>query len=192
MFCSEDTMKYLIVAQYKENIEWVEQIPHGWIPRVFQKGIEGLPNIGREPSTFFHVLEFIAATLEDDDLVAFVQGWPFDHSPQLFKHLEELEYSPDWNFKWLSEHQHVSDGDGRPAHGGLPVAKRYEEWLGRPWPGSVTFYAGGQFVITGKAAKRWSGYKYNAMKEAMSEGQNPWVMERLWEEFFREKQSNPE
>lgn len=178
-------MKTIIVAKYKENIDWMKNLPADWQNIVISKdeAVPVLPNVGREPHTFFWAMEQLmrAGDVQDDEVFAFVQGWPFDHSPNLLRSLEE----PCKGFRWLSEHPHTSDGNGAPAHHGLPVAACYEEWFGKPFPGKVNFFAGCQFMIDGATLKKRTAEEYAAMCKAMETDKLPWVMERLWEEFFK-------
>jgi hypothetical protein len=179
-------MKTIVVAKYKEDISWMENLPPLWQNIVISKdGPEAvLPNVGREPHTFFWVMEMLARSksVEDDEVFAFVQGNPFDHSPHLFEYMDRPF---DEDFVWLSEHAYASFEDGRPAHAGLPVKQVCEEILGKKWPGVVTFYAGGQFMIKGRALKKYTPKQYASWQKAMEFDQNPWCMERLWGVLFK-------
>ena len=173
--------KTLVVARYQEDSSWYERIPRGWSLLEVQKGRE-VPNTGREASSYLWAILQKYDTLADDDLMAFVQGDPFDHCPDIDIFL--LLDHPTDGFRALGDYTYVSGGDGRPHHDGIPVAKRYEDWLGKPWPGCVRFAPGAQFVVTGRDIKRHPKAFYRRLLHVMHEDWNPWILERLWPAIF--------
>ena len=162
----------LVVAQYQEDVSWVSDFP-AWEPLIVRKEID-LPNEGREPSSFFWAMERLYGT---NETIAFVQGNPFAHAP-------DMRLNPVDGFTWLGNATYLSDWDGGPHHYGLPVRERLWAWFGQEWGEPISFAAGGQFLIPGHLLRKWPKEKYADMREAMSVGENPWVMERLWERFF--------
>lgn len=188
--CADGTekMKRLIVAKYKENMEWLERVPKDWQVTVYDKSNGQLPNVGREPHTFFYAMaEFRRNGVPPtEDIYAFVQGWPFDHCPDFIERLK----MPIEGFVPLGVNHHVTQHDGSPAHSGLPVRQKYIEWFEREWPGPIPFCAGGQFAITGKELARYPAEFYERMAKEMEEGQNPWVMERLWAELYKKEEKD--
>lgn len=137
-----------------------------------------MPNTGREASSYLWAILDMYDTLADDDLVAFVQGDPFDHCPDIDIFL--LLDHPTTGFRALGDYTYLSNGDGTPHHEGIPVAERYEEWLGRKWPGVVRFAPGAQFVAPGGAIRRHPKEFYQRLLDVMHEDWNPWILERLW------------
>jgi hypothetical protein len=182
-------MNKLIVAHYKEDISWVDTIPAGWLPKVITKDVM-IPNIGREPHTFLYWIIENYDLIRKDNLYAFVQGRPFDHCPELMRMLADLQTAtmkPSFKYAALGVHWHNSDGAGRPAHSGLPVAECYEKWIGKPFPiTGVEFVAGGQFIVSGAAIKARPKEFYQRMSDDIVTYPDsvPWVCERLWQEVF--------
>ena len=92
----------LVVARYKENIDWLKSLPDTVSVVIFNKGsdiiaennqtIFKLPNYGRESHTYFEYL-LNHYTAGKQDFVVFSQGDPFEHSPD-FKLL--LQNSSQW------------------------------------------------------------------------------------------------
>lgn len=169
-------MKWLVVARWNEDTGWIHDAPLDWKRWVIQKDVD-VPNQGREGSTFHYALSHLYQYVDDDDVVACVQGRPFDHCEHLFHALEQPidRYTPlgHWNV--------VDDIEGHPHHPGLPIAECWRNWEieGDP-PSHVSFWAGGQFAVTGREIKSRPAAWYVRMVDEMSHGQAPWVMERLW------------
>lgn len=164
----------LIVAHYKESLDWVKHLPLHVTPLVVTKG-EHLPNEGREAGSYFWA--FQNHPVEDDDTVFCVQGDPFVHCPTLIRSL----YQSPSRFLPLGNWEVECDGNGSPHHTGLPVAQKYEEWFERDWPGKIGFTAGGQFVVTGKELKE---HDWEQWYERSKEEYGPWLIERFWQELF--------
>lgn len=161
----------LIVARYEENVSWVGDFP-AWEPLIVQKEVD-LPNFGREPASFFWAMEKLYGT---NETLAFVQGDPYPHCDMNLRVVDQ--------FTWLGNPIYISDVDGNPHHGGLPVRERLKEWCDQEWTEPVRFAAGGQFLLPGHRLRKWPREKYGQMLEAMSVDSNPWCMERLWGHFF--------
>ena len=141
-----------------------------------------LPNIGREPHSFLTYIVNYYEDIADDSMYAFVQGNPFDHCPTI---LSVLEGTPSGQFMHLGKGDlFMSEGDGRPHHGGLPVKELYEKWLRKTWPGQVGFTPGGQFMLSGKQIKQRPKSFYEMLLSEVAEGQNCYVLERLWFDVF--------
>jgi hypothetical protein len=99
-------MKF-VIARYNEDIEWTKRYDN---VAVFNKGLplvgiasEPLPNVGREGHTYY---KYICDNYDNlDDYTVFLQGNPFDHSPNLFKNIQAYLDNPKSlsDFEWLSE-----------------------------------------------------------------------------------------
>lgn len=82
----------IVVSRYNEGIEWTTEFREHIV--LYNKGsdyIDGafvLPNVGREGHTYFHYICENYDTL--DDYTVFLQGNPFDHSPNICSQLREL------------------------------------------------------------------------------------------------------
>lgn len=175
-------MKTLVVARWQEDAGWLDQVPADWTIRVVQKD-DDLPNRGREPASFLHAIIGEYDTIGAGETWAFVQGNPFDHCPDL---LNRLDRPVAW-FSPLGTCPYYSDGVGRPHHHGVPVARCYESWLGKPFPdGEIEFWAGGQFAVTGEALRSRPVEFWRAMYGDLMAGEDltPWAAERLWPAIF--------
>jgi hypothetical protein len=108
----------IIVARYNEDVEWTKQFPNVII---YNKGKSldnsyneiFLNNVGREGHTYYKYICDNYENLEDYDYTIFLQGRPFDHSPNIISNLTNYinnkELSID--FKFLSEEIHYSSLD---------------------------------------------------------------------------------
>lgn len=179
------------IARWDEDVSWTKRLPQGWDTLLVQKERD-LPNVGREPASFFWAIYTLYPTIQDDDTLAFVQGDPNGNGPfgareDVVPSITEVE-----TFTPLGSWNCICDGEGRPYHPGLPLKEKYETWLGRPFPGKVTFVAGGQFVLPGREILRHPREYYQAMIYEMFQGENPYCMERLWESLFSDEQTQPQ
>ena len=79
----------VVIARYRENLDWIKNIPDKFNVIIYNKG-EPLPseyksilleNVGREGHTYY---KYIYDNYENlPNHVIFLQGYPFDHSPNL-------------------------------------------------------------------------------------------------------------
>jgi hypothetical protein len=105
-------VKHLVVARHEEDTSWYSRIPSGWKLLEVQKGRE-LPNTGREASSFLWAILHLYPTLQDDDVVAFVQADPFDHTPDIDLFL--LLDRPTTGFRALGDYTYLSCGTPPPS-----------------------------------------------------------------------------
>ncbi len=191
-------MNTLVVARWNEDVSWTADVPPSWRVDVVRKDIvpgDGdLPNVGREPGSFLWWIVTSYAAIAPAALYAFVQGDPFPHCPSLPAALHHAAERGVERFEPLTgDRSHplqvFSDATGLPHHAGLPVAARYEQWLDRPFPGEVGFWAGGQFIVTGKAILDRDSNWYARVLDDVLAGPEavPWVLERLWPTIFGEQ-----
>jgi hypothetical protein len=146
----------IVIARYDENVEWTKQLSNVII---YNKGIKldngynevFLDNVGREGHTYY---KYICDNYENlADYTIFLQGRPFDHSPNIIPNLttyiNNKELSIDFDF--LSEEIHNSSFD-------LECSKYWqcknihEDWK-RVFGTSIEndeciFGAGAQFVVS--------------------------------------------
>jgi len=96
----------IIVSRYNEDIKWTKQLENILI---YNKGKDtlsdeynsiGLTNIGREGHTYYTYIYNNYDNL--DNYTAFVQGYPFDHSPHLIKDILNFSEQENINFQYLS------------------------------------------------------------------------------------------
>jgi hypothetical protein len=175
--------KTLVVARYNEDKTWYSDIPSDWTLMEVQKDRD-VPNTGREASSYLWAILKMYPRLAEDDLVAFVQGNPFAHCPDIDLFL--LLDRPTDGYRALGDYTYISGGDGKPHHAGLPVDDFYERWLGDKWPGAVRFSPGAQFVVTGQDIKQHPPEFYQRLLSELDEETGPWVIERLWPSIFPE------
>jgi hypothetical protein len=180
-------MNTLVVARWNEDTTWTERLPDGWQLRIVQKD-QDLPNVGREPASFLWAITTAYPTIRADDVWAFVQGDPFAHVDDLFRRLAEpiTWFEPLTGGGSYGTETLWSDADGAPHHPGVPVGFCYERWLGRPFPGRVSFWAGGQFQVSGAAICDRPCSFYERVLGDVLEGDDlvPYALERLWPVMF--------
>jgi hypothetical protein len=178
-------MKRLIVARYKEGLEWLDDVSKEFHITVIQKQTEELegdmPNAGREPASYFFAIVKFYDTIKPDDVWAFVQGNPHDHCMDV----PVIINRPIEGFTWLGNPWRYSDHDGNPTHPNLPVAEKYEEWLGREFPGRVDFAPGCQFMVLGSDLLKYPKEWYIRVMDDFTPAYNAWVAERIWSEIFK-------
>lgn len=164
----------LIVAQHEEDVGWTKDSP--WKTWIIKKTVD-IPNVGREPATYLWAIDQLWGNLPDK--MAFVQGDPFDHCPNLFEELQSVE-----GFKALGNERFTTYADGAPTHSGIPVKEKYEKWTGKEFPGRIDFTRAGQFALTAKEIKQHPRKFYKDLHDEMLEGEVPWVFERLVGELW--------
>ena len=104
---------HIIVSRYNENIEWTKQFANVIIYNKGNKLDNGyneilLDNVGREGHTYY---KYICDNYENlADYTIFLQGNPFDHSPNIISNLNKYINNTNLNidFEFLSEQIHNS------------------------------------------------------------------------------------
>jgi hypothetical protein len=106
----------IIVARYNENLEWTKPFSN---VIVYNKGEKMedeyneifLDNVGREGHTYY---TYICENYDNlSDYTIFLQGYPFDHSPNIIHNMNNYINNPNLNidFEFLSENMHYSTID---------------------------------------------------------------------------------
>jgi hypothetical protein len=149
----------IIVARYNEDIEWTKQFPN---VIVYNKGNKldddynaiVLPNVGREGHTYY---KYICDNYENlADHTIFLQGTPFDHSPNIIHNLTYLINNTDFSidFLFLSEDIHHSSLDVQCENYYVVcnnIHKTWERVFGlKPVNQECIFGAGAQFIVSKK------------------------------------------
>ena len=104
----------IVIARYNENVEWTKQFNNVVI---YNKGNKldnsynqyFLNNVGREGHTYY---KYICDNYDNlDDYTIFLQGNPFDHSPNIISNLNKYINNKelDIDFKFLSETVYYSN-----------------------------------------------------------------------------------
>ena len=170
-------MKILVVAKHHEDTSWLADRPRGWEFFVVTKDVE-VPNDGREASSWLWAMEQLWEAADPHDQIAFVQGDPFPHEPDLFNvltKLDSLSYVP------IGNQHHIDDWNGFPHGGGLEIRKFWERHIGDGCPQYFPFVAGGQFAISGdNLCSRDRDWYTGLCQAAVEEEKAPWILERLW------------
>lgn len=180
----------VVVARYNEDVEWCKPFPciiynkGGALPNTI-----ALPNIGREAHTYLH--HIIENYDNLDDYTAFVQGDPFDHSPNILRNLRATPVTP---FTWLSERIILTtteyDGDDPT----LPMKEFTMMLYGKLIQRTFKFGEGAQFIVSRDAIRRkpkafYQFLLYVVSREpvrgsAVDRTKGPWVIERFWQPIF--------
>ena len=176
---------HLVVARYNEDVSWLKDC--GYSYTIYNKGdlidlpCIQRPNVGRESETY---LRYILDNYHHlSDIVAFLQGNPFDHCPNL---LERLSQCPANKVELLGKDLFWSDGMGRPHHPGLLI----DECLDKLIPGvhyeTYDFVAGAQYAVPRQfiqnKSREWWQHIFDVHEELLTDQHRsaPWVFERLW------------
>jgi hypothetical protein len=183
----------IIVSRYNENIEWTKQFPNVII---YNKGenLENcynqvlLSNVGREGHTYY---KYICDNYDNlEDFTIFLQGRPFDHSPNIISDLNKYINNKDLNidFEFLSETILNCNLNGCKRHAGLPLIDTYEKIFNeRKENMEFTFGAGAQFIVSKKNILKRSKAFYSKIVEILQNDINPiegYVIERFHKIIF--------
>lgn len=142
----------IIVSRYNENIEWTKNFQNIII---YNKGSKLnipneilLDNVGREGHTYYyHILNNYDNL---DDYFIFVQGNPFDHSPNIINdinyYINNIE-NINIDFRFLSKDIYKINLNGCPCKPGLQLKEIYYNLFGE-FKDNLTFEfgAGAQFI----------------------------------------------
>jgi hypothetical protein len=188
-------VKYrIVVARYTEDIKWISD-PNSLI---YNKGpplhtdlpVVNLPNVGRESDTYLtHIIENYDNL---DEYIVFLQGNPFDHSPNLMRDLtcliKRIESGETLIYENLSNAFLDCNISGCQHHPNLPLLSCYNRLFGSSIKEkSFKFSAGAQFLVSREAIHRHPLIFYNRAKEMVDYTINPiegFVLERFWCMFF--------
>jgi len=144
----------IVVARYYENVDWTHRYPNVLI---YNKGAHletihpqiQLENVGREGHTYFTYISEHYDVLPEH--VIFLQGRPFDHSPNVLARLDHYLHSEKPDFEFISEQIHYStlnterDRYYQCSH----IHKNWERVFGTSVPDhECIFGAGAQFIVS--------------------------------------------
>lgn len=148
----------IIVSRYNENIDWTRQFPNVLI---YNKGTElndfaniiTIENVGREGHTYY---KYICDNYDNlDDYIVFLQGNPFDHSPNIVLNLNKYIDQANDNtinvkFEFLSELIFDCNLIDCMHHPGLPLIETYNKiFIEQICPTTTyIFGAGAQFIVS--------------------------------------------
>jgi hypothetical protein len=178
----------IVVARYNENIEWTNQFTN---VKIYNKGeplTNGcnevkLDNVGREGHTFYTYIYENYDSLADYTI--FVQGYPFDHSPNIISNINNYINNKDLNidFEFLSESVYPCNLTGCTYHPNLPLKDVYEKlFIEKKENMEFVFGAGAQFIVSKKNIIKNPKTFYLKIVEMLEYNINPiegYVIERF-------------
>ena len=182
----------VIVSRYQENIDWTLGIEHCVI---YNKGptsptthhqVITLPNVGREGHTYlYHIIQNYDQL---DDHTCFLQGHPFDHSPDLEHRLQTFDRS--LSFYSISNHVHAINLCYDPTDFSLHelLITTYQRVFGQAKSNhEFTFGAGAQFIVSRDAIRSRPKSFYENLLRIMEYSVHPpegFALERFWTMIF--------
>jgi hypothetical protein len=183
----------IIVAIYDENVEWTKQFQNVII---YNKGEHLnnkdynevlLNNVGREGHTYYKYIYDNYDNLKDH--VIFLQGNPFDHSPNIIDNLNQyIDNNFNIDFEFLSEKIIDCNLSGCKHHAYIPLINVYEKLFNeRKLDMSFNFGAGAQFIVSKKYILRKPKIFYKKIFEILENDINPiegYVIERFHKIIF--------
>ena len=184
----------VVVARYNENMEWTKQFSNVII---YNKGSQLecdynqvlLNNVGREGHTYYKHICDNYDTL--DDYTIFLQGNPFDHSPNIIDKLNEYIIDKELYFDFVSlcENFFYCNLNGCPNHPGLPLIEVYEKLFNeRRENMEFIFGAGAQFIVSKQCILKRPREFYSKIVEMLQNDINPiegFVIERFHHFIFQ-------
>jgi hypothetical protein len=175
----------IIVARYNEDVSWTKQFPNVVI---FNKGQPlgseyneiFLQNVGREGHTYY---SYIVDNYDKlGDYIIFLQGNPFDHSPNIIRNMNVLLNKPE-EFKFLSEQVLHCNLSGCAYHRGIPLIPVYEKlFKEKKTHLSFIFGAGAQFIVSKQRILKRTREFYQEVVKLLEYDVNPiegFVIERF-------------
>jgi hypothetical protein len=182
----------IIVARYNENIEWTKQFSNLIIYNKGEKLQDNvneilLSNVGREGHTYYKYIYDNYDNLADYTI--FLQGNPFDHSPNIISNINKYINTELWiDFEFLSEQILESNLSGCKHHHNLQLIDIYEKLFNeRKTDMKLQFGGGAQFIVSKKAILNKPKDFYLKIIELLQNDVNPiegFMIERLHKNIF--------
>lgn len=178
----------IIIARYNENIDWTREFSNVII---YNKGYTlsntyneiQLSNVGREGHTYY---KYICDNYDNlDNYTIFLQGNPFDHSPNIISNLREYMNNPDLkiDFEFLSESILDCNINGCRYHSGIPLQAVYNQlFKDNRTDLKFVFGAGAQFIVSKARILQRPKEFYLKIVEILEKNINPiegFVIERF-------------
>ena len=175
----------IVVARYNENVDWTKEFDN---VTIYNKG-EPLPtefneirlnNVGREGHTYY--THIVTQYNNLDDFTIFLQGNPFDHSPNIIETLRRLQRNTS-DFEFISEQKLICRMSGCHHHKDLPLYKTFTALFGvKPLDRPFLFGAGAQFIVSKQKILKHSLNFYKKIVDILDKDINPiegYVIERF-------------
>lgn len=196
----------LVVARYRERVEWTRNVPPSLRVSIYDKGgdldpalvpraeVARLANVGFEAHTYLHHLIERYDTLPA--LTVFCQGHPFDHVHDLHPFLRGLAAGSEQveAFRWLGFIIDSDDPYGRRLF--VPWRKNKDKrelelhgfcntLFGRPAYVWSHFHVGAQFAVTRDQIRvRSRAFYERALDLAVNYPDGGACFERVWDRVF--------
>jgi hypothetical protein len=183
----------IVVARYNENIEWTKQFTNVIIYNKGEKLEDEfyqvfLNNVGREGHTYY---KYICDNYNNlKDYTIFLQGNPFDHSPNIIDEINKYINNEDLNidFEFLSEKIVKCKLSGCGYHQNLPLTDTYEKIFDKKREDMIfNFGIGAQFIVSKKTILKKPITFYYKIVEILQNEINPiegFVIERFHKLIF--------
>lgn len=185
----------IVIARYNENIEWSKQFPNVII---YNKGkpldnsynVKEMINVGKEGHTYYKHIYDNYDNLTD--YIVFLQGNPFDHSPNIIPNLKRLINSDRLknDFYFLSEKILGCNLTGCKYHhpSRLPILEIYKHLFDcNKTEMQFEFGAGAQFIVSKKIILKKPKSFYLKIVKLLEHSKNPfegYVIERFHKLIF--------
>ncbi len=178
----------IVIARYNENVEWSNEFRNVVIcnkgdPLPDQYNQLFLQNVGREGHTYY---KYIYDNYDNlSDYIIFLQGNPFDHSPNIITNLRKYVDDPNLNiqFEFLSERILKCNLSGCKYHPGIPLINVYEKLFDtRLTRLDFIFGAGAQFIVAKQNILKHPKQFYYRIIQLLQNSVNPiegYVIERF-------------
>lgn len=176
-------VKRLVIAHYRENLNWIQFVSPSWTPIVCTKGLRVYLDEGREGNTYLRWIIDNLAHIDPCEEIIFCQGNPFDHDKDFLKNLDSKSH-----FGFIEE----CAPDGRPRVDHC-LLREYSAVLGLPVLDRYRFVAGAQFKVTGAQILKRSRRFYEAalalirlrpIEYLLEPIETEHSFERLWNSIF--------
>jgi len=192
----------IVIARFNENIEWSNKYKNVIVYNKGETLKEGyneiiLDNVGREGHTYY---KYISDNYENlDDFTIFLQGHPFDHSPNIIEQLDIIfKKNEKIDFEFLSNEIINCNLNGCRFHSNLPLLTVYKHIFNVPDPINTSidnintsidfqFGAGAQFIVSKEQILKRPKVFYDKIVNMLKNEINPiegFVIERFHKLIF--------
>ena len=192
----------IVVARYNENVDWTKQFANVLI---YNKGTDlndftnaiNTENVGREGHTYY---KYICDNYDNlEDYTIFLQGNPFDHSPNVVSNINNYLTQINNNlinieFAYLSEKILPCNLTNCSFHLNLPLSESYEKLFGEKKELNFNFGAGAQFIVSKTQILKRPKKFYEKIVQMLEYSVNPiegFVIERFHGLIFENSHINP-
>lgn len=175
----------IVVARYNENVEWTKKYPNVLIynkgaPLIGYTNVVDLPNVGREGHTYYYHIYTNYDNL--DDYTVFLQGNPFDHTPNLDEMVNKLQ-TFDGSYLSISKQICITTNTFDNLNPTLPLMDIYQQLFGECTDIQTYYFGiGAQFIVSKDCIRKHHRPFYKMIIELLDKEVNPiegYVIERF-------------